>query len=171
MGKLIAKKIAAVLLLILLVFCLLYSSNRLGLPASWIEQRARSSQKIAEDWLVSDDASDSMAALIFYPEDGDDHVFSIYVNRSGVSFGYFFCGGGSLGDALMEYTVEGISDRAFLSQNKQHVARLEIDDGSTVEVREIDPEKPFALVLPADAGSVTFYDVDGNPVTPQAASL
>ena len=41
-----------------------------------------------DDWIVDGSVSDTMAVFISYPQDKSDHTFSIYVNRSGLSFGY-----------------------------------------------------------------------------------
>ncbi len=70
--------------------------------------------------------------------------------------------GGSRG--IAEYTVEGYNERAFISMNQQQVTQLEIDDGNTIQVLDIDSNKPFAIVLPINAGTITFYDVNGNTV-------
>ncbi len=85
-----------------------------------------------------------------------------------LSFGYFFRGGGKLfrgfKEECAEYTVEGYNERAFISMNQQQVTQLEIDDGNTIQVLDIDSNKPFAIVLPINAGTITFYDVNGNTV-------
>lgn len=145
-------------------FCL---SGDIGVRRSNLEEDIRSSQKIADDWVVEGMASDAMAAYISYPEDGSKHTFSIYVNHPGLSFGYFFRGGGSssgVAEYIAKYTVEGCQESAFISMNKQGAARLEIDDGNSVQVIDIDQNKPFAIVLPANAGAVTFYDMAGDTV-------
>ena len=74
-----------------------------------------------------------MAAYISYPQDLSDHSFSVYVNRPGLSFGYFFRGGGKLSGVqrgIVEFTVEGYNERAFISMNQQQVQQLEIDDAT-----------------------------------------
>lgn len=145
----------------------LYANHDIGMPSSRLEADIRSSPKIAADWSVDGCVSDTMAAYISYPQDRRDHSFSVYVNRPGLSFGYFFRGGGNLSGVdrgILAYTVEGYSERAFISMNQQKVCRLEIDDGNSVQVTELDSGKPFALVLPVNAGIVTFYDVNGNTV-------
>lgn len=48
--------------------------------------------------------------------------------------------------------------------NAQNVVRLEIDDGNNIRVIDIDSGKPFAIVLPLNAGNVCFYDTNGNVV-------
>ena len=108
-----------------------------------------------------------MAAFISYPLDKTDHTFSVYVNRPGLSFGYFFRGGGdsvAIEEYIAEYTVKGYNERAFVSMNKQKVKCLEVDDGNSVQVIEIDSNRPFALVLPVNVGNITFYDENGNTV-------
>jgi len=163
-----AGRIAALILLMIVVFVgFLYFRNDIGVPKSKLESDARASQKIRDGWLVQKDVSDTMAALIFYPEDKTDHTFSIYVNRPGLSFGYFFRAGGDIAATekhIAEFTVEGYNERAFISMNGQAVERLEIDDGNTLNVVEIDSGKPFAVILPLNAGNITFYDKDGNIV-------
>jgi len=64
----------------------------------------------------------------------------------------------------VEYMVEGYKERAFISMNKQQVECLEIDDGNSIQVIDIDSNKPFTIVLPVDAGDIAFYDVDRNIV-------
>ena len=108
-----------------------------------------------------------MAAFISYPKDKKDHTFSVYVNRPGLSFGYFFRGGGDIvqvEDYIAEFVVEGYNERAFISMNTQNVVRVEIDDGNGVRVIDIDSGKPFAIVLPLNAGDICFYDTIGNAV-------
>ena len=50
------------------------------------------------------------------------------------------------------------------SQVRHHIMEDEIDDGNTIQVLDIDSNKPFAIVLPINAGTITFYDVNGNTV-------
>lgn len=40
-----------------------------------------------------------------------------------------------------------------------------------IEVIEIDSSKPFAVILPRNAGSIRFYDVNGNIVEAIRQSL
>ena len=108
-----------------------------------------------------------MAAFISYPPDKSDHVFSVYVNRQGLSFGYFFRDGGtieSVKEGIAERTYDGCDERVFISMNTQDVALLRIDDGKEIQEVSIDSKKPFAIVVPANADSITFYDMRGNIV-------
>ena len=167
MKKTVFKVVSGLALACALFVGFLYAHHDIGLTAASLESDVRNSQKIQDDWTVDGSVSDTMAAYISYPQDMSDHTFSVYVDRPGLSFGYFFRGGGSLSgvDAgIAEYTVDGYPERAFISMNQQQAARLEIDDGNATQVVDLDSSKPFAMVLPINAGAVTFYDVNGNPV-------
>ena len=145
----------------------LYANNDIGVTSTNLEADIRSSQKIKDDWTLDGSVSNTMAAYIAYPQDMSDHTFSVYVNRLGLSFGYFFRGGGNLSGVqrgIVEFTVEGYNERAFISMNQQQVQQLEIDDGNAIQVIDIDSNKPFAIVLPINAGKITFYDVNRNTV-------
>lgn len=108
-----------------------------------------------------------MSAMIFYFDDLADHIYSIYVNRPGLSFGYFFRGGGSIIETeryIAEIHIEGYNERAFISMNKQQVSKVEIDDGNEIQTIKIDSEKPFVFIVPNNVGSLTIYDINGNIV-------
>ena len=148
-------------------FGLFYFYNYIGVQKSRLEADIRSQQMIESDWTVDGTASRMMAAFISYPDDMSDHTFSVYIKRERPSLGYFFRAGGDLtGENLgiAEYTLDGYNERAFISTNKWQVERLEINNGNSIKVIDIDSSKPFAIVLPVNAGAITFYDVDGNTV-------
>ena len=170
-----AGKIALGLLLVFLLgFGFLWLNNDIGLSDDRLAWDFRQSQTIQNDWHISGDITDTMAAFIAYPEDRSDHTFAVYVNRPGLSFGYFFRGGGdivSVERAIAEYTVEGYRERAFISMNAQKAVRVEIDNGNEVEILPLDSSKPFALVLPLNAGDVTFYTEQGQVVDYQRQPL
>ena len=145
----------------------LYANNDIGMTSTNLEADIRSSQKIKDDWTLDGSVSNTMAAYISYPQDMSDHTFSVYVKHPGLSFGYFFRGGGNLSEVqrgIVEFTVEGYNERAFISMNQQQVQQLEIDDGNAIQVIDIDSNKPFAIVLSINAGKITFYDVNRNTV-------
>lgn len=149
-----------VILACVLVFGFLYANNDIGKTANSLEADIRQSQKILDDWIVDGSISDTMAAFISYPQDKTDHTFSVYVNRPGLSFGYFFRGGGDIvevDDYIAEFVVEGNNERAFISMNTQNIVRLEVDDGNGIQVIDIDSGKPFAIVLPLNVGNICFY--------------
>ena len=153
MKKVFLKITLGVVLVCILFVGFLYVNNDIGVASTNLEADIRSSQKIKDDWTVEGSVSDTMAAYISYPQDMSDHTFSVYVNRPGFSFGYFFRGGGSLSGVergIIGFTVEEYKER--------------IDDGNSIQGIYIDSNKPFAIVLPINAGTITFYDVNGNTV-------
>ena len=165
MKKRFLKIVIGIVFVCVLFVGFLYANNDIGMTSTNLEADIRSSQKIKDDWTLEGSVSNTMAAYISYPQDMSDHTFSVYVNRPGLSFGYFFRGGGTLSGiqrGIVEFTVEGYNERAFISMNQQQVQQLEIDDGNTIQVVDIDRNKPFAIVLPINAGNITFYDVTIN---------
>lgn len=167
MNKALPKILLGIVLACALFFGFLYANNDIGKTANSLEADIRLSQKISDDWNVDGSISDTMAAFISYPQAKTDHTFSIYVNRPGLSFGYFFRGGGDIVEVdeyIAEFVVEGYNERAFISMNTQNVVRLEIGDGNNVRVIDIDSGKPFAIVLPLNAENICFYNTNGTVV-------
>ena len=167
MKKRFLKIVIGIVFVCILFVGYLYANNDIGVTSTNLEADIRSSQKIKDDWTLDGSVSNTMAAYIAYPQDKSDHTFSVYVNRPGLSFGYFFRGGGNLSGVqrgIVEFTVEGYNERAFISMNQQQVQQLKIDDGNAIQVIDIDSNKPFVIVLPINAGKITFYDVNRNTV-------
>lgn len=163
----IGKILICSVMICVIVGIFLYFNGDIGITKSKIQSDIRSSQKIQTEWSMEGMTSETMAAYISYPQDKLDHTFSVYVNRPGISFGYFFRGGGDLvavDKYISEFTVDGCNERAFISMNLQKINRLEIDDGNNIELLEINSETPFAIVLPVNAGNITFYNIDGEVV-------
>ena len=164
-----------VILACVLVFGFLYANNDIGKTANSLEADIRQSQKILDDWIVDGSISDTMAAFISYPQDKTDHTFSVYVNRPGLSFGYFFRGGGDIvevDDYIAEFVVEGNNERAFISMNTQNIVRLEVDDYIAEFVVEGNNERAFISMntqnivrLEVDDGNgIQVIDIDsGKP--------
>lgn len=166
-NKITTKAFLGILAAGIIFFCIYFFTCEFGIPKPKLEDDICKSQKISDDWLIEGDISDTMAAFISYSKDKAAYNHSVYVNRPGCSFGYFFRGGGALtgrGNHVCGFTVEGYDERAFISMNELKVERLEIDNGISVQTIAIDSEKPFAIVLPVNAGEITFYDVNGNVV-------
>jgi len=154
-----------VVVVIAILFLILYFNNDIGTCKSNVEKDARISHKIDDSWKVAKSTTDTISAMLFYDENLSDYKFSIYVNRNDLSFGYFFHSGGSTNlenEGIAEYKMEGYHEKAYLSMNKQQVAKIEIDNGNTVEIIDINQTKPFAIVLPVGMGAMKIYDKDGN---------
>lgn len=152
----------------------LYFGNDIGIPSTKIASNIRAYQSIDAEWVTEGMVADTMAAFISYSPDQSDHVFSVYVNRPGLSLGYFFRDGGtieSVKEGIAERTYDGYDERVFISMNTRNVALLRIDDGKGIQAISIDNKKPFAIVVPANAYSITFYDMHGNIVEFQGENL
>lgn len=153
-------------LIILLAFLIVWQADVLGVSAARLEQDARENQEIQNGWEVVQAVNDDICAMLFYDQEKDDCAYSIYLSREGFSFGYFFRQGGF--DPYMEESVKGIvfEDKgiALLSMNEEGVCKIVVDDSPGEKVINVDPEEPFAVVLPIDCGPITMYDEEENVV-------
>jgi len=161
--------ICGMLVLIAIITIFLLNSDVFGVSAAQIEQDARVSQAIDNEWAVSKASNQKLCAMIFYNDAQDDYTVSIYINRIGFSFGYFFFyGGGAAGimDGVHEFDYD-IYGSALISMNKENISRIELDNGVEVTTISVDPEKPFAVVIPMNCGSVTLFDINDTivPIT------
>lgn len=156
-----------IVLIILLAFLIVWQADVLGVSASRLEQDARENQDIKSNWEMAQAVNDDMCAMLFYDEETDDCAYSIYLSREGFSYGYFFRQGGS--DPYMADSVKGIvfEDKgiALLSMNEDGVCKIVVDNDKEEKVINVDPEEPFAVVLPVDCGAITMYDSQENIVT------
>lgn len=155
-----------VICVIIITVCMLYAlltSNSIGVSKSYLEKDARKSQHIPDTWEVSKMVTDNIGAMIFYNKEKSDAICSIYLNHKGMSFGYFFNLGGSLGDGIegIEYKEYGM---VIVSMNEEHVWKIELDDGNKIETINVEPNSPFAVVIPNDCKEVTVYDIHHNEV-------
>ena len=165
--KSILKSLGVLVAGFIIILIILDYNSDIGIYKANIEKEARISQRIPTDWDVCKSETESIVSMIFYDNIDKNHIFSIYVNRKGLSFGYFFRGGGSLGtilDNVIEFHIEGFNERIYMSTNKNEVSKVEINDGNTIKVIDIDNTKPFTIVLPTNLGKITIYDVNGNVV-------
>ncbi len=143
------KIIGKIALVIGLSVLWILTNDKIGVSKSNIESDARYSQKIDNDWLVSKDISEDMAAMIFYSDDKGDFTYSIYIKRPNSLFstGYFFRGGGSVEKSgnyiqhFYDFSYEGVKSEAFISTNKCKIDRIELNNRTI----EIDKDKPFAI--------------------------
>ena len=136
-----------------------------GIPAEEIEADARERADVPGNWVCALDASETACAVLLYdPEDPAQCRFRLYAAREGKE-GYFFLGGGNLSevrDGVAVYDLRDSPDQAMLSANRPGVAQVKAADGTTVDV---DPDRPFSLVLPRDAGDLIITDAQGAEVT------
>lgn len=150
---------------VLLYACFSEVPAFLRVPVSKLEQNARSSQHIDKSWSVEKAVSDNMCAMIFYGEQSDKSVFSIYLNRNGFSFGYFFSSGGSVGaiaDGVAEFTYPDYGS-SLLSMNLDKAEKI-VFGNKDISPILLDPTKPFAVILPDNCESFDLYDINGKSI-------
>lgn len=158
--------IIGILVIILLGIMIIMNLGIIGVSKNLLEQDARKNQNISSDWQMVQDINGDMSVMLFYNEAQSDCKYSVYMTHDGISYGYFFIDGGVDGFMIdssrsMIYEDRGI---ALLSMNKDKVCRIEVESGA-VKVIQVDPSKPFAMVLPVDCGEITLYDAQDNIVT------
>lgn len=132
-----------------------------GVSLGDMEADARQSQRVPEGWACAAGSGEETAGLLFYPPDGgaDGFIFSVYAQNDGLSFGWFFRGGGALGtiaDTAAVYEEDG--ERVYLSMNTAGICRAITGAGETIP---LEPGRPFVLVR---GEAVAFYDENGAPV-------
>jgi len=156
-----------VLVIILLAFVIIWHANIIGVAAGSLEKDAREEQNIADNWEMAQAVNDELCAMLFYDAETGDYTYSIYMKKEGTSYGYFFSQGGQ-----DSYIVDGVRGMVFddkgialLSMNADKVCRIEVEDNGARKTIEIDPAKPFVVVIPINSGEITMYDSLGNVVS------
>ena len=155
--------IVGITICVVLALVIVFLTGVIGVTASNIENDARKSQKIDNAWDSFGSSNDKIAAFIFYNTTHDYHNFSVYLNHSGLSFGYFFNDGGSssiIMDGIHMFTY-GENGSAIISMNKDRVEKIVYIDGEDVTEMFVDPARPFTAVIPAIADSIALYDETG----------
>lgn len=155
------------LLILLLAFLIIRQSGIFGVARSSLEQNARKTQQIDNSWKLCRDMNENLCAMLFYDEATDDCVYSIYLTKGGLSYGYFFRDGGY--NPYIQDSVHAIvyEDRgvALLSLNEDEVSKIVINNAVDERIIDVDPQEPFVVVLPINCGEITMYDSLGNIVT------
>lgn len=150
-----------------------------GVPAGGVEAAERRAQGLGADWLCAADEGGALSVCLFYREDTGDYTVSAYVNRRGLSFGYFFRYGGAVagaenGVAALRYDDArgALRGTALLSLNRagvtQIVCKMRTGGDETVGV---DPEKPFVFMIPEGCAGYTLYTAAGETVPVRAWSI
>lgn len=159
-------KIIIIFVALLFLVLLLIKSDVFGISGTNIEADARANHKISENWNAATSINEELAAVLFYDEASTSHVFSIYTKRDGLHFGYFFKYGGT-----SDVVSEGVQELMFrdkgstlISMNENQVSRIDIVNNVNNFCIEIDPQKPFVVVLPADCGLIKLCDLNGNEI-------
>lgn len=154
------------LLAIILIGFLFKANGIIGLSESRIEEDARNSQKINETWLSTGEINDEIGAFLFYDDALEEHTFSIYLNRPGFSYGYFFNHGGT--SSTIDSGIKGYSYGAYgmvlMSMNTKQVSQIKLENEESLEIVKLDPLKPFVLLVPETIEKVSLFDTQGRDV-------
>ena len=135
---------AVFLLLLGISACFRFSI--VGVNRDGLEGDARKSQKIDDSWQVSKSVTDDLGALLFYDKHLNYFTYSIYLNRKGFSFGYFFRSGGStsgISNGIRAFNYG--SSMALISMNKVNVARIECVSETGLIQDAVYMAEPFHL--------------------------
>ncbi len=153
---------------LVIVLVLAYFPNSSTVMKWELEENVRVSGHVPDDWEIVGMTAGRLAAYLDYAPDHMDGGLSLYVKTSPLSLGYTFRLGRTVSPnmkCVVEYAELSYQydERAYASLNQEQVARMELDDGETIEIVELDSEKPFCVVVPGGK-TATFYDVNGNEV-------
>ena len=155
------------ILIILLAFLIVLKADIMGVSGSRLEQEAREQQNVKSSWELAQAINEDICAMLFYEENRQEYVYSVYLTRGGMSYGYFFAEGGS--DNHMTEKVKGIAFEnkgiVLLSLNQDNICKIITGNDVDKETILVDSTKPFALVLPADCSEIVMYDTQDNIVT------
>lgn len=153
-------------MILLLAILIVVQSDVLGVTGGHVEEEMRKSMQIDERWEAARSELKNICALLLYSPEQDDYTYAVYLNKNGFSFGYFFREGGQ-----DPYIQEGVQEIVYedkgavlLSMNQPGVSRIAIGSGEEEQIIEVDPQKPFAVALPAGGLDIVLYDAQGNPV-------
>lgn len=153
--------IACILLVLIVPFVVSGFSDNVSLKN--IEADARQSQQVPENYLVAKAEGDDMVAMVFYPQDKSDHIFSIYIKDNKLLNRYRFISGGSMFTIDENVLMHKENDStAVLSLNNCNIVKIGF---SNAEEHTVKPNRPFAFVLNNNV-TATFTDIDGEYITP-----
>lgn len=159
--------IGTCLCILILLLILVPISNRVGVPRENIEADARQFGRVSQNWDLRKETTNTMSALLFFPQNRSDSAYYIYLNRPGLSFGYFFRVGGSIseieGNDVIAFTFDGYDEIAYLSMNEFCIDYILMDNGTKTERVNLNAEEPFVVILPKGADKISFCNVNGMP--------
>lgn len=143
---------AGIIVIIMLAVLIVWQSDSIGVSRAGLEKDARENHNIEDDWKMAQDVNEDLCAMLFYDEDQDEYVYSVYLSQEGMSFGYFYRQGGT--DEYIGESVKGIvyEDKgiALMSMNHDRVCLIQVESPEGERNIQVDPTKPFAVVLPSE---------------------
>ena len=156
--------VLGMVVIVCLAGAIIWKANIIGVAQERLEADARENQEIAEDWAVARAVNEEMCAMLFYDEETAECSYSVYLTHEDeMSTGYFYSQGGR--DAYMAESAKALifEDRGvvILSMNAEGISEIVTAAGSI----QVDPAKPFVVLLPLESGEITLYDAQKNVVT------
>ena len=156
-----------VIALLLLVFGigLFLNMNNANSYVSEIEQKARASQNVPDAWSAVSETTDNVAAVLMYDGDSKEHIFVVYSKERGASAddAFTMIAGGAIPvnqSDIAELHSEDFDEYIYVSMNRQKACLLQITTDGKFSTIQIDPDKPFVIILSPKDGDVTFYDAN-----------
>lgn len=150
------------LIVVICIFAIFAPGYIFGIGENEVEKDARSRFAIEKDWTCFQSINDEMAVLLFFDQKQENSIISVYKNKKGISFGYFFHRGGSddvVNNGVLGLTIER-KNNAILSMNKKGIAKIV----TAVETYTIDPNEPFTIIMPDDAEYISLLDSNNNEI-------
>lgn len=158
-------------LIVLIAFCWMFSTGKIGLLSGQLETTSRSIQQVDSSWNSVKSEAEDLVVFLFYNEDRSDYTYAICNNNPGLSFGYFFALGGTspaIGEGTLAVSLPSGDQEnvALFSTNTSGAALIKAENNGEVTELVVDPQLPFAVVLPfaSDLSNVTLYDAAGQPL-------
>ncbi|MEG0086902.1 MAG: hypothetical protein RR817_10555 [Niameybacter sp.] len=159
--------VVSICIIIIFTFLIAWGNGRIGVSSNRIEEDARKSQKINENWKVAKDVTDEMGILMFYDTNVDKQVFSVYTTGDPLTYGYIFKSGGTLGiekSQIQGFSYEG-KGMALVSMNGKGIEAIKVKKGTEVETIQVVPNEPFAVIIPTYVEEVVgLYNSKGESI-------
>ncbi len=141
-----------------------------------IEQKARESQNVPDTWEAVSETTDDVAAVLFYDPDSREHIFAVYSSSSdiGTIADFSLIAGGAIpvnqADIVELYSSE-FDEYIYASMNRQKACLLQITSDGKFSTIQIDPDKPFVIMVSPKEGEAIFYDKDNQVIAVDSLKL
>jgi len=172
MKKRLVLTVCAVIALMVFAYIGLYNTGYIGISADKINQEQMNTVSWDyQDYVVLGTCADNSALYvgIMYMKDYSDARYFIYVNRSGLSFGWHFLQSGGLTDidGLREFDC-GKYGKAYVALNAEYnIQRIEFENGCEPEVFENTDH----IIVEQSKDTIHFYDKNGNLIEPSTIKV
>lgn len=152
---------------VLIALSVLWKCGVFGVRGDRVTADAQKSMEIARSWSAVEAGNAKQVTGIFYDYDQAPlkGICYCYINRPGVSYGFFFRQSGNLDrDMGIRKLDLGQYGAAYVSLNSQQVAKVIRDDGTKPVTKSVSPYSPFVIVSEKHDCAFRFYDEKGQEV-------